>query len=155
MKKAFQHIDKNNNATYKLTFGVCNVLILALNENTELNLSTAIFRNLTNQDSFLLIAYRKFATASDPTYKVHHACHSLERMIILAPWLIQSLESRMSLNKSQADKSGIGKADKAKYNVEKSESSKDEATKQSSRTMEKPDFEMKRLRYDGCLIANP
>lgn len=64
MKKAFQHMDKNNNATYKLTFGVCNVLVLALNENTESNLSTAIFGNSTNQDSFLLVAYRKFATSA-------------------------------------------------------------------------------------------
>lgn len=73
-------------------------------------------------------------------------------MIILAAWLVRPLESRTSPNKSQADKGGVGKADEAKYNVEKGESSKDEAAKRSGGTVEKPDSEMRRLRYGGCFM---
>lgn len=64
MKKTFQHIDKNNNTNYKLTFGVYNIFVFALNKNIKLNLLIAIFGNLTNQNFFLLIIYKKFATSA-------------------------------------------------------------------------------------------
>lgn len=46
----------------------------------------------------------------------------------------------------------MGKADEVKYNVEKGESSKDEAAKGSGETVEKLDSGIRRLWYGGYFM---